>query len=193
MKQNKLVAVTGGIGSGKSAVLGIIKDLNYPVFSCDDFTQKAYKQKRVKAFIKEFCPECFYGIFNNKINRKILSKSVFSSPLKKEQFSLVLTPVVFDLTIKKANKKKGLKFIEVPLLFEFGYDLFFDGVIVVKRDIIKRQKAVEKRSKITKEEFIKIVNSQYDYKDLKNATVIDNDGDFIGLKDKVVLAIEKFL
>ena len=106
-KQNKIIAVTGGIGSGKSAVLRIISALNFPVFSCDDFTKKAYKVKKVKTFIKGFCPECYYGIFKNKIDRKTLAKKVFLSKENKDEFSSVITPVVFDLTIKKCYNIYG--------------------------------------------------------------------------------------
>ncbi len=192
-KQNKIIAVTGGIGSGKSAVLRIIKDLNFPVFSCDDFTQKAYKVRKVKSFIKGFCPECYYGIFKNKIDRKTLAKKVFLSKENKDEFSNVITPVVFDLTIKKAKKKSGVKFVEVPLLFEYNSQGLFDGVIAIKRDIEERQKAVQKRSNLSKEEFEKIVNSQYDYANVFGAEVIENDGDLEALKEKVKTAIKNLL
>ena len=192
-KQNKIIAVTGGIGSGKSAVLSVLKDLNYPVFSCDNFTKKAYKKRKVKTFLKGFCKECFFGVFKNKIDRKILSKKAFSNKENKEKFSSVITPVVYELTLKKAKKIKGVKFVEVPLLFEFDKQGDFDGVIVVNRGLEDRQKAVEIRSKISKEDFMKIVQSQYDYKDVKNAFVIQNDGDLTALKEKVKKTIEKII
>ena len=36
----KKIAITGGIGSGKSTVLSIIKNADYPVFSCDEISKK---------------------------------------------------------------------------------------------------------------------------------------------------------
>ena len=191
--QNKIIAVTGGIGSGKSAVLSIIKGLNYPVFSCDDFTKKAYKNKKVKSFLKGFCKNCFIGFFKTKIDRKTLAKLVFSSEEKRREFTSVITPVVYDLTMKKVNKLKGVKFVEVPLLFELEKENDFDHVLVVKRKVESRQKAVQKRSNVTEEDFYKIVNSQYDYKDVKNALVIENDGDLTALKSKVKDVIEKII
>ena len=46
MKQSK-IAVTGGLGSGKSAVCQILKDLGYPVFSCDEINRELWGKEGI--------------------------------------------------------------------------------------------------------------------------------------------------
>ena len=53
MKNQKIVAVTGGIGSGKSSVLEILKGLGYPVFSCDEILNEVYSSRTVKKQLKK--------------------------------------------------------------------------------------------------------------------------------------------
>ena len=74
MTQNKkLIAITGGIGSGKSSVAKILKDFGYKVFSCDkiyvDLLNQGY-------FNKEFAKN-FGKVFNEdgSLNKKLLAQS----------------------------------------------------------------------------------------------------------------------
>ena len=46
MKQNKKIAVTGGIGSGKSTAIKMIKEHGFAVFSCDEVYADLVKDKR---------------------------------------------------------------------------------------------------------------------------------------------------
>ena len=46
MKQSKIIAITGGIGSGKTTVANLIKDLGYPVLSADDIYKDLIKKKK---------------------------------------------------------------------------------------------------------------------------------------------------
>ena len=57
MKQNKIyVAVTGGIGSGKSTVIGMIRKMGYPVFSADEISRTIYADPRIQEKIERHFP-----------------------------------------------------------------------------------------------------------------------------------------
>lgn len=57
----KLIAVTGGIGSGKSKVMEIIESLGFPTISCDEVTNKLYKKQSVLRKIKKIIPSGIKG------------------------------------------------------------------------------------------------------------------------------------
>lgn len=183
MKQ-KLIAITGGIGSGKSQAMKILYDNGYIVLSCDDFTPLAYEDKK----IKEFLIENFGSADKNQIK-----KIVFNSPELYKKLTSVVTKKVFELTIKKANEIGGKVFIEVPLLFECGYQNLFDAVIVITRDKAKRLEAVKIRSNLSENEVLSRMNAQFNYdsSDLSSFYVIENDDTIERLKDKILSVAEK--
>ena len=57
MKQSK-IAVTGGLGSGKSAVCQILKDLGYPVFSCDEINRELWGEEEYLGILAKTFPDC---------------------------------------------------------------------------------------------------------------------------------------
>lgn len=188
MMRNKLIAITGGIGSGKSTALEIIASLGYKTFSCDDYTEKVYKDERaIKKLKKEFPT----AVKDNLIDRKEISKIVFSDKKKYNALSEIVTSKIFSLVKEDAKKEKGIVFIEVPLLFEFGYEKKFDGVFVIVRQLDKRIDSVIKRSNLTEEEVKKRIASQFDYdsEKVKKYTVIEHFAEREELKEKLIKAI----
>ncbi len=187
MKDNYLIAVTGGIGSGKSMVLSIIKDLGYPTLSCDQVTDEVYKKPFVKRFLSKMFPNAKTGRLFIKIDKKIIAKEVFSSKQKLKQLTDFLTPIILEQTLKKARKIQGKVFVEVPLLFECKAQDKFDKIIVVKRNLNSRIESVMARSNLIKEQVLERINSQFDYDgaDLSCYSVLINDGDIKSLEEKV--------
>lgn len=195
MKTQKIIAVTGGIGSGKSSVLEQIKSLGYPVFSCDQILNEVYSSRTVKRQLKKIFPTAIKGIFCLKIDRKALSKLVFSSPENRRKLESITHPEILRLAKEKILKVGAiLSFLEVPLLFEGNYQLGFDGVIVVKRNVEDRINSVMSRSSLTREQVLSRILAQVDYDslDLTGYVVIENDKDLNSLKEKTLQAIETF-
>ena len=181
---NRIYAITGGIGSGKSTVCKIIKECGYQVFSADE----VYKELLLS-------PEFVKSIYNalsitdadyNTFDTKLVSSKVFENKELLKKLNDITHPKIMQALIEKSKKVNGVCFNEVPLLFESGLQNLYDGVIVVKRDFSLREKDVIKRDNISKEEFFKRVNNQFDYQNIDNThTVITNDGDFKELEVKV--------
>ena len=170
----KIIAITGGIGSGKSYALNILSSWGYPTFSCDETLKDVYNDKEVLLEVKKAFPKAFDG---ENLNRKVLADTVFNDNLKLEKLNAITHPHIFNRVISGARQSDGaLAFIEVPLLLEGGYQRFFDGVIVIKRSISKRITSVKARSNLTEKEIRKRISAQVDYDtiDLKEFFVIDN-------------------
>ena len=56
MTQSKKIAVTGGIGSGKSYICGLIAQKGYPVFSCDEINRALWPDEADRKELAERLP-----------------------------------------------------------------------------------------------------------------------------------------
>ena len=72
----KKIAVTGGIGSGKSTVCKLIENMGYSVFSCDKIYQNIIHSKRYVQEIERVFPSV---VKQGEIDKKLLSEIVFSN------------------------------------------------------------------------------------------------------------------
>ncbi len=189
-----MIAITGGIGSGKTVASEIISTLGYPVYSCDQTVKELYKSRHFLKGLKELFPSAVSGKLKLKADKKAVAQAVFNSKDALKKINDYTHPLVYEKIFKKAKKRKGLVFVEVPLLFESGFESKFDGVIIIRRNLEERIKSAMVRSSLTREQVMDRINSQVDYEtlDTKNYTVIVNDGDIQFLAKQLVTAIEKF-
>ncbi len=186
MKQNKVIAVTGGIGSGKSTVCKIIKQLGYVIFNCDEiYSQLLDEGVFNKTFIEEFGKEVF--LLNGSLNRKYLAKIVFNDKNKLKRLNEITHRPIIERCIKLCKDTNQIAFVEVQLLFEGNLEQLFDKVIVVTKDLEKRIGCIRNRDNLTREEALSRINYQinYDLLDLTKYYVIDNNGDLEQLKQNV--------
>lgn len=188
---NKTYAITGGIGSGKSTVCQILKDMGFEVFSADEVYKELLKSP---SFVKKIYTTL--GINSddyNNFNTKLVAEKVFNDKKLLSLLDNVTHPEIMRGLLLKSKEVNGLCFNEVPLLFESGYPPLYDGVIVVMRDINLRKNGVMSRDNISEEEFFKRVNNQFDYKNISEIehTVITNDGDLEELKLKVKAVVNE--
>ncbi len=188
MQKNKLIALTGGIGSGKSLALSALKDAGYNTLSCDEITSDLYEKRKIKLILKKMFPTAVKGFFNPTIDRKEISKIAFNDKIKHAELTATITPLVMREVLRRAKKIGGTVFVEVPLLFECGYQDEFDGVMVITRPVNERVKSVMARSNLTEEQVFARIKNQTDYDnfDLSKYMVIENTGNETALKEKVL-------
>ncbi len=194
-KSKKLVAITGGIGSGKSLALSILKEKGFSTLSCDKIVSDLYKTHKVKAMLKALFPDGVKGEKRLTINRQVIAQKTFSDKSLHKKLTDLITPLVMQKVLNVAKRKNDTLFVEVPLLFECDYQHYFDFVIVVMRDKVARIQSVKTRSSLTEEQILDRMNAQvnYDKLDLTNCIVLQNDGDKGALEKAVLNAIEKIL
>ena len=191
----KIIAITGGIGSGKSLAAKFLREAGYKVVSCDEITAELYKKRRVKKGIGKIFPSAVSGKIIYRIDKKIVSNEVFSDDEKRNRLNSYLHPLIIGKALKKAKSGKGdIAFVEIPLLFESESEGLFDGVIVILRDKDKRIEAVKKRAGISGEDVIKRIEKQFDYEaaDLKDYVVINNGEGKDALREKILKAVKNF-
>lgn len=156
----KKIAITGGIGSGKSTVLNALKKWGYPVYSCDDiYFEITESQAYVREIEKNF-PSC---VQNGKINRAILAEIVFEDEEKRKTLNHLAHPLIMETLLARMNETQGLAFAEVPLLFEGKYQSLFDAILIVTRDKAARIRAVMERDGTTAEKVEGRISAQVNY------------------------------
>ena len=185
----KMIAITGGIGSGKSTVLHVLEEMGYAVFSCDEI----YREVILSAFyikkISEIFPEC---IVDGQIDRKRLAEIVFNDKEKLLLLNGLAHPLIMECLFEKMRAcKNDIVFAEVPLLFEGNYEEKFDGVIVVMRNREDRIRSITLRDNISRESAINKMSMQFDYEqgELRfkncNAFILENNSTPNDLKLKI--------
>ena len=117
MKQNKVIGLTGGSGSGKSVAARIFEEYGALTIDADKIShQITDSDEKVLAKIKEeFSDEVFE---NGRLSRKALGKVVFKDKTALEKLNRILHPVIAE-KIKSIveNTDKEIVVIDAPLLF----------------------------------------------------------------------------
>ncbi len=181
------IGLTGGIGSGKTTVAKIFEILGVPVYDADASTKNLYETnfELRQALMHHFGADIYT---DTGLNRQMLSRIVFSDPLKLQ----LLNNLVHPLTIKDAEKwmnKQETAYVikEAALLYESGSVRELDFVIGVRAPKhLRIQRALE-RDKVTREEVINRMRSQID-EDIKMRLC-----DFIITNDEQQLVIPQVL
>lgn len=172
-----VVALTGGIATGKSTVSDILKDMGLPVVCADTLVKNIYATEEAKDFVFHHFPNC---ITDSAINFSMLRQEVFSSELNKK----VIENFIYSRLPKKfleAAGKTHSNFIiyDVPLLFEKHLDKLVDYTICVATSSEIQRKRLLLRDGNTEELIDNILKSQLpiDEKVKRSDLVImNNDG-----------------
>lgn len=194
MKQSKLkVAITGGIGSGKTTACGMLKEEGYPVYSCDKIYAELFDGGYFnKAFCDLFGKEAFDK--DGRPSRANISRIVFLDSDKLHALDKITHPEIFRCMFERAEgEQSDICFFEVPLLFEGGYENLFDKIAVIVRGENERIESIMARDNLSKDEAILRLKSQYNYKnnDLTEYYVIHNNGKLDDLRVNLLDFIEK--
>lgn len=188
MKTKLVIAITGGIGSGKSLALATLDNAGYQTFSSDKIVSELYQKHSIKKLLKKMFPTAVSGRLKLVIDKTEIAKITFNDKQKHTELTNAITPLVLKQIQKKVKSLQGVIFVEVPLLFECSYQDEFDKVLVVVRDKNARIESVKVRSNLTTEQVLARMNNQVDYDaiDLSNYIVVTNDGDKQNFEQKVL-------
>lgn len=173
------VGLTGTIGSGKSAVALIFEKLAVPVYYADRQAKELYLQDNVKTkLLKLFGP----SVFNERgdVQRSALAEIVFNKPSGLTVLNSLIHPLVknnFDAWLKKQSEHAYI-IQEAAILFESGFDRYFDKVIVVDAPLEICISRVMQRDGVTREMVEARMKNQWEREEklAKADYIILNDG-----------------
>jgi len=154
---NKIrVAITGGIGSGKSTFSNYLESKGYVVINADDISKDiiSFDEKIKKKIIKEFGSNSYK---DGKLNKKFIASRVFSNPVNLDKLNSILHPKVIqkiDSLVNTKYKDENIIFIEAALIYEADIEKIFNYVVLVTSDFDIRLKRSSKSGKFTEDDFI---------------------------------------
>lgn len=187
----KVIGLTGGIGSGKSAVSTILKKNDILVVDTDEISRQITRSALVLKEIKTIFGR---DVLNEdgSLNRKKMADIVFNDSDSKRILEKIVTEKVISLTEKilydlRKENSQDIVVIDAPLLFECGVDRLTDINWLVICDTEKKIKRVMKRENYTRNQVLeRMKNQMSDFDKMKKSQVIiDNSGTFKELESRV--------
>jgi dephospho-CoA kinase len=178
----RLIGITGSIACGKSTVSRELLRLGYPVIDGDSLAREltgpdGLAMRSVRAAFGDR-----YILPDGSLNRREMGRLVFSDPVARDRLDQVMAPYLQALTLERIESVRVsgacLCFLDMPLLYEKGYDQYCDTVwcVWLPEDLqLKRLIARDGYSRGEALSRIRAVMSS-DEKADRSAVVIDNSG-----------------
>lgn len=193
-----VIGLTGGFGTGKSTALKLFKKLGAHTVDSDKLVAEILKRpavikKLTKVLGNEVAAKRAGKVY---LLKKRIARIIFSDTEKRKAVEKIIHPEVLKevkaITKKIYSKDRSATIVvEVPLLFETGFDKYFDKTVVV---YCSREADINRLIKkgFSREEILKRISAQMPIsKKIKLADhIIDNNGraDELEIKIKNLLA-----
>lgn len=125
------IGLTGGIGSGKSTVLGFFEKQNWNTIEADSIVHSLYSDTG-SDFFSSLINRWGKVILNNtgRIDRGTVSQIIFSSETEREWIHCLLHPAVLNKALRLKQESEYVIFA-VPLLYEVKWEKHFDKIVSV--------------------------------------------------------------
>lgn len=187
------IAITGGIGSGKSFVATYIKSKGYMVIDTDNIAKELMKKgnSNYLNIVENFGNDILDD--TGEIDRVKLRNVVFHDEAKRQLLNRITHPNIMRKALED-SAGSGKYFIEVPLLFEENLETNFDQSWVVDCSEETQVDRVVKRSSLSQEEVLDIIKCQMPREErIKKADVVINSErqDLYPFVDELLMSLEK--
>ncbi len=160
-----IIGLTGGIACGKSAVAESLRR-NYSAitFDIDEVTHWLSEPggELFEIYVRHFGKNIITD--TGVLNKKLIGEIIFNNPAERKWINSVAHPILLNYArqflVECQENGAGMVVLEVPLLFEAGWEHLFDEIWLV---YTKRQLQIKRlmyRDCLTKEEALARINSQ---------------------------------
>lgn len=194
------VGLTGGIGSGKSTASNFFEAFGSFVINADEEAKKLISSNETvqHELIAEFGTDIID--VSGQINKAKLAKIAFQDEDHQQTLNSVIHPYIYDSIDNQFNRvlkngKFDIFIVDGALIFESGYDVHMDYIIVVTALLKNRIERALGRKTLSRDEILKRINLQWSEEEKVNLAdfVIHNDGSEEDLKNNVKSLIEKLI
>ncbi len=169
------IAITGGIGSGKSYVCRRLIARGITVYDCDDAAKRLMRSSMAirEGLTKLVGPEVYHG---NELCKPVLAQFLLQSEANKQAVNAVVHPAVAADYLNS-----GLEWMESAILFDSGFDcrIAFDYVVCVTAPLEVRISRVMARDGISREKTLEWINRQLPQEQVRSRSQFEivNDGE----------------
>jgi dephospho-CoA kinase len=156
-----LVALTGGIGCGKTTVLNAFRSLGIPCFVADEVAGAYYNDP---AFLKQVRTLLGPSVIapDGSANKQAIAAIVFNNPEALKQLNALIHPRVWQDFLSFANRHQSAPYVifESAITYEYGFDRLVDKVICVYLEQEERLRRLELRDHATREQLLSRMRNQ---------------------------------
>ena len=195
------IGITGGIGSGKSYVVNILKQKGFECFDCDKEAKKlmmsdpiiiwkicscvginAYKKPIGKnpEIDLTLQPDTNSKIFQGwTLNKSIISDYLFKNEENTKKINSIVHPALSNVFINWTKQRQDKDvFLESAILFESGFNRIVDFVLLVTADESVRIRRTMLRDQISYDSVMRKINRQANQQEIANKAdyIIYNNG-----------------
>ena len=192
----KIIGITGGISSGKSTVTNFLRQRGFQVVDADALVHQlqAPGGRLYNILVEHFGNQVL--LKNGQLNRPLLASLIFSNPEEQEWSKETQGQVILEELAAFKNQlaqTEAIFFMDIPLLFEQGYESWFDEVWLIYLDRETQIERLMNRDKLSLEAAESRLASQWSLdKKKKLATqIIDNSGSLDQLLSQIISLLER--
>ena len=177
-----ILGLTGGIATGKSTVSRYFSDKGYAVVDADVVARRVVEPgtEGLANIVAQFGTEIIQT--DGTLNREKLGAMIFADAKKRETLNSLLSDLIRRAimadTATLVNANQPLIVLDIPLLYEAGYETHCDAVMVVYTTEAVQLERLMARNNLTEEEALNRIASQEPIETKKDRAdiVIDNNG-----------------
>ena len=198
-----VIALTGGIGSGKSEAANIFAELGVPVTDLDVISHQLTSAKQpLVTEIKTYFGDA-YITPEGALNRAAIRSLVFNDNNARAKLNSLIHPAIYTAALLKlqANQMSPSKnipyqILAIPLLFESPrYLPLINRILLIDCNKATQIARVKMRSQLPESEILQIIKAQTPRKKLLKCAddIIKNDKNMTDLRNNVMLIHQKYL
>ena len=189
------VAVTGSAGSGKTAVCDRLKAQGLQVINTDTLAREvvAPGSRGFGEIVNRFGPKVLQA--DGSLNRSTLRRIITSDVEARRSLENIIHPKIIErmeMEMEMAVKDGGtIFFVEVPLLFEAGWNDYFDVTVMVSADDEIRIQRLMARDNVSRQEAQALLQIQKpDHEKIQHSDfIIKNNGS----REQLAVEVNRFL
>ena len=178
----KIIGLTGGIASGKSTVSAYLRKKGASIIDADAIAHELLEPGKTlyEAYRQHFGEKILLP--DGKLNRRAIGQQVFSDPVEREWIGAAAHPLIKQEICQWVKQyraeKKSLIVLDVPLLFESGWDKMAEKVCLVYVEEKIQLERLMKRNGYGREEAEARIAAQMSLEEKKKRAdcLIDNSG-----------------
>ena len=167
------IAITGGIGSGKSYVCQLLTQHGISIYDCDRAAKRLMRSS--VALRQQLCALIGSDAYDNegKLNKAVVAKFLLESDRNAQAIDAIVHPAVASDFLQSQ-----MQWMECAILYESGFDRLVDRVIVVTAPEAIRIERIMQRDGITREKALDWIHRQWPQEKVRQLAdyEIVNDG-----------------
>ena len=192
----RIIGITGGIASGKSTVTEFLRRQGYQVIDADQVVHELQESggRLYQALLSAFGPAILQE--DGRLDRPKLGAMIFGNPELLAQSSQIQNQIIREELAGRRDllaEKEDIFFMDLPLLFELGYESWFDQIWLVDVTEETQLSRLMSRNALSQEEAEKRIAAQLSLLEKRKRAdvLIDNNGSLEETRQQIRDALKK--